>query len=239
MSSTITIPAPGATPFDSIKEVDADGAEIWRARKLQALMAYAQWKNLKPAIERAMASARNQGVDTDDAFREANEVSGSRNLGQRRQDFKLTRFAAYLVAMNGDPNKPEVAAAQAYFAVRTREAEVAEQKPTGDDLDVLQGMIDRLREDRQRIVAVEGRQDVTEAKVAAIEGKHDWFTALGYAKLNGRPTNRPHLQRVGAVAGRILRSRGEEPVKRQDATFGSVNTYPADVLAQAFEEVVR
>lgn len=99
-----------------------------------------------------------------------------------------------------------------------------------DDLDLLEGVIAALRADRQRIA-------VMEAKVAAIEGQHDWFTALGYAKLHDFPTNRPYLARVGTRAGSILRARGEQPVKRQDATFGSINTYPADVLEQAFEAV--
>jgi hypothetical protein len=113
-----------------------------------------------------------------------------------------------------------------------------EQRPA-DGLAVLEGMIAEIRADRERINVLEGRQAVISAKVAAIEGHHDWFTALGFAKLNDYPTDRPYLQRVGTKAGRILRARGDEPVKRQDATYGSINTYPADVLAEAFSAVTR
>jgi hypothetical protein len=109
-------------------------------------------------------------------------------------------------------------------------AEVAAKST--DHLALAESIIAAIREDRQRIAAVE-------AKVSAIEGRHDWFTALGYAKLTDRPTDRPYLIKVGTRAGRILREGGEQPVKRQDATFGSVNTYPADVLEQAFQAVKR
>jgi hypothetical protein len=108
-----------------------------------------------------------------------------------------------------------------------------------DDLDILQGVLDRLREDRDRIAALESQQTTVQAKVAAIEGRYDWFTALGYAKLHDYPTDRTYLQKVGTKAGRILRAHGEEPIKRQDATFGAINTYPADVLEQAFAAVTR
>lgn len=68
-----------------------------------------------------MATARNQGQPIADLFNRSVKKTGGRPL----TDYQLTRYAAYLVAMNGDPNLPDVAAAQSYFAVRTREAEVA------------------------------------------------------------------------------------------------------------------
>lgn len=107
------------------------------------------------------------------------------------------------------------------------------------DLDVIQSMLDGLRQQRAELRAQQARTAVLEAKVSAIEGQHDWFTALGYAKLTDRPTDRPYLARVGRKATALMRERGDEPQRRQDATFGAINVYPADVLEAAFEAVKR
>lgn len=94
------------------------------------LLGYEKWERFTDAIERARAAAENQGHAFDDLFVAVTEkpevLPGSgKNLGGRpREDFHLARFAVYLVAMNGDPRKPEIAAAQSYFATKTREAEV-------------------------------------------------------------------------------------------------------------------
>ncbi|WP_017602240.1 hypothetical protein [Nocardiopsis lucentensis] len=221
----------GVSPFDAIKELDSDGIERWSARTLQVLMGYARWGNLATAIERAKATARNQGMDVDHNFLRSQKVAGQ--TGPAPKDFKLTRTAAYLTAMNGDPNKPEVAAAQAYFAITTQEAEAAKSK---SPLELLRDQVDIAIAHEKRLTAVEGRQGATEARLEAIEGKHDWFVALGYAKLHGHRTDRQYLAKVGAKATRLMKERGEEPIKRQDATFGTVNLYPIDVLSQAFAE---
>lgn len=123
--SDLTLPGTypsGQSPFDSIRQVRADDIEFWSARDLMPLLGYgADWRNFAAAIDRAKTTAANQGMDVATLFVGATEKSG----GRPREDFHLARFACYLVAMNGDPRKPEVAAAQAYFAIQTRVAETA------------------------------------------------------------------------------------------------------------------
>lgn len=93
------------------------------------LMGYgADWRNFSAAVERAKLACQNTGDDVTSLFGDATKKSTG---GRPREDFRLTRYAAYLVAMNGDPRKPEVAAAQAYFAVQTRNAELAQQPMAG------------------------------------------------------------------------------------------------------------
>ena len=117
---------PQASPFDAIRQVRSDGTEYWRARELMPLQGYGKWERFTRAIDRAKIAATNTGVDVAAAFVQVTQLPGAGNLGdQRRYDYELSRFACYLVAMNGDPRKPEVARAQAYFAVRAREAETA------------------------------------------------------------------------------------------------------------------
>lgn len=111
--------------------------------------------------------------------------------------------------------------------------------PAGDDLDLLEGMVRAMRADRQRLAAVEQATAVTAAKVAAIEGRHEWFTALGYALLHDHDTERSYLSQVGRKATSVMREQGAEPHQRQDATFGKVNVYPVSVLEIAFAEVSR
>ena len=107
---------------------EEDGVEFWYARDLMQPLGYSRWENFNEAIKRAMASCENNEVPVNSQFREVTKLVKSGVASVPRKDYKLTRYACYLIAMNGDTRKQEVAFAQAYFAVQTRAQEIISQK---------------------------------------------------------------------------------------------------------------
>ena len=118
------------SPFDSIRKFDEQGHEYWSARDLMPLLGYKQWRRLADAIDRAKASCAASGDQTQQHFYHLPASANGKGKGKTGENYKLSRFACYLVSMNGDPRKTEVASAQSYFAVKTRQAELQQPQPT-------------------------------------------------------------------------------------------------------------
>ncbi len=117
-----------AKSFEDLKQVNEHGAEYWSARDLQPLLGYSQWRRFEEAIKRAMASCEESGNQSVNHFAGAGKpIPGGKGAVQVVDDFHLSRFACYLIAMNGDPRKPEIALAQQYFIVQTRRQEITDQ----------------------------------------------------------------------------------------------------------------
>ena len=119
--------------FDSIaheiKDDEGNSMEVWYARELQEVLGYVRWENFVVAIGRAIDSCKSLNVNVDDHFREVTKMVNLGSGSQRPiQNFMLTRYACYLIAQNGDPKKEEIAFAQSYFAVQTRNAELIEER---------------------------------------------------------------------------------------------------------------
>lgn len=113
-------------PFDFIRRFDEQGNEFWTGRDLMLLIGYSKWQRFEDATQRAKIACKNSGNNIEDHFTDAgNLVKRGQGGGSKQTDYKLSRYACYLIAMNGDPRKPEIAAAQTYFAVKTRQAETA------------------------------------------------------------------------------------------------------------------
>lgn len=183
-----------ASPFDAIRRVDDDGIEFWSARDLMPLLGYERWDRVPDVIERAKASANASGHDVEALFRASSEKSG----GRPREDFHLSRYACYLVSMNGDPRKPEVAGAQTYFAVRTRQAETALPALTGPEL-----MAAALIEAQKTIEAAQQRAIKAETKARELAPKARQFDNFLNAEGDYSVTHAAQaLNRAGAKTGR-------------------------------------
>lgn len=113
------------SPFDAIMRTDDYGNEYWSARALMPMLGYESWRRFEDSITRAKYTAANQNQPVESLF--VGTVKKSEG-GRPAEDINLARYACYLVAMNGDPRKPEVAAAQSYFAIQTRVAEMQPQQ---------------------------------------------------------------------------------------------------------------
>lgn len=116
--------------FESIKKLDENGVEYWEARELMPLLGYENWQKAEEVIARAARACINSGQDVDNHFNQTVKMVeiGSNTMREIR-NYKLDRYACYLIAQNGDPSKTEISLAQTYFAIQTRRQEVFEKLP--------------------------------------------------------------------------------------------------------------
>lgn len=113
--------------FESIKHINEYGMEYWTARELMGALGYTQWRRFTDAIERAKEACEASDNRVSEHFAGAGKSSPMPNGGTRQiEDYHLSRYACYLIAMNGDPRKEPIALAQTYFAIKTRQQELVE-----------------------------------------------------------------------------------------------------------------
>lgn len=170
--------------FSSFEECrfEFNGTEAWRGRDLMPLLGYTQWRNFREPIRRAWESCKAAGIDaaanflTGDGLRPWNpdevfaEARKNPDGGRPSEDVILTRRAAYLIAMNGDPRKPEIAFAQQYFAVATRTLEAVEKRLA--EAARLQAR-ERLSETEKKFQGVLYEHDVDGPGIGRIRSKGD------------------------------------------------------------------
>lgn len=162
------IPGVELGDFESIKRVSDSGTEFWSARDLQVVAGYDKWERFEGAVDRAILSAENQGVSPSDHIASAGKMIETGKGAQREvRDYWITRYGCYLVFQNGDPRKPEIAAAQGYFAVRTREAEVQQATALppapATYADALRDLADKWESEQRAIERAEKAETIVDA----------------------------------------------------------------------------
>lgn len=143
--------------FESIKHTSEDSSEFWYSRELSIVLDYTQWRNFAKVIDKARIACKNSGYDIDDHFAEVSKIVESGATSKPVIDFKLTRYACYLIVQNGDPRKEVIALGQTYFAIQTRRQEVADY-------------FNRLDEENKRLVV---RGDIKQWNQMLAEAAHN------------------------------------------------------------------
>ena len=115
--------------FEDIKHIDENEIEFWYARELQKVLDYKEWRKFENVIQKAIMACKNTGIIEAEHFVGADKLSKRANNAEVLiKDYKLTRYACYLIAQNGDSRKKVIALAKTYFAIQTRKQEISEKE---------------------------------------------------------------------------------------------------------------
>ena len=168
------------TLFESIKHINKYGEEFWYARELSKVLEYKDFRNFELTIFKAMEACKNSENNISDHFGEVTEmVAIGSNAKRGFPSYELSRYACYLIVMNGDSSKKIIALGQTYFAVKTRQQELIDN-------------FEELNEDQKRLairreMAEHNKLLVEAAKNAGVETNLDYaiFQNYGYRGLYG------------------------------------------------------
>jgi DNA-damage-inducible protein D len=115
--------------LEALKHTSSEGSEYWLAREIHQILGYPVWDKFEPVLGRARDALMGNSIDPSHHIAQTSKMMGLGGGAMREGvDYFLSRAACSLIALNGDPSKPEIAAAQAYFVVQTRRMEIEEQR---------------------------------------------------------------------------------------------------------------
>ena len=117
------------TNFENIKHINEFGNEYWEARELYKVLEYHSWNKFLKVINRAIIACQNSKYNDNEQFSQVGKLSKrANNAVVEIKDYKLTRYACYLIVQNADPNKEVIALGQTYFAIQTRKQEISKKE---------------------------------------------------------------------------------------------------------------
>jgi DNA-damage-inducible protein D len=178
--------------FESIKKVDENGIEFWEARELMPLLGYDKWERAQDVVDRAIRACQNSGQDVKHHFPASGKMIDIGHGALREvKDYKLDRYACYLIAQNGDPRKTEIDQEQTYFAIQARKQEIFQGLSANEKRLAVRGE-----------VSVSNRSLFKAAKGAGVNN-FGLFNDAGYKGLYGMPLSDIE-QKKGIKKGELL-----------------------------------
>jgi len=217
--------------FESLKQAQNDSVEFWFARELQAVLDYSSWDKFERVIKKAMTACKKSAQPVEDHFSQVGKMVQLGSGAQRKtRDYRLSRYACYLIVQNGDSTKPVIANGQTYFAIQTRRKELEDD--TG---------FQQLSEDQKRLMlrnelATHNKHLAAAAKNAGVETGLD-YANHGYKGLYGGLDNKAIHQHKGLkksqkildhmgsteLAANLFRATQTEEKLKREETKGKTN----------------
>jgi DNA-damage-inducible protein D len=221
------------TSFEDAAQVDDEGIEFWDGRDLARLLDYSKWDNFLEVVAKAKEACRRVGQPVENHFADVGKMVPIGSGAEREiPDIRLTRYASYLIAQNGDSRKKPVAFAQTYFAIQTRRQEIqdddlAQYTPLSEDQKRLL-LRDEIKEHNTKLASAAKGAGVVEPLDFAIfqnfgyEGLYGGLDRRGIQRRKGLRSKQNILDHMGSteLAANLFRATQTEEKLRRDQVKG-------------------
>ncbi len=216
--------------FDDIKHKDKYGNEYWLARELMKVLKYSKWSNFSSVIEKAKSACKLSKKEVPEHFTDVGKLSKRNNNAiVKIEDYKLSRYACYLIVQNSDPRKEVVALGQTYFAVQTRRQELSEKEYallTEDDKRLYQRSLTKKGNySLNKTAQNAGVKNFDKFHNAGYEGLYNGETANDIARRKGLRYREEILDNMGSeeLADNLFRIVQTESKLKRDNIEGEYN----------------
>ena len=189
--------------FESIKHIDEFGNEYWEARELQKVLKYKEWRKFSNVIDKAINACLCSKNNVLDHFVQLDKmIQIAKGAKRKVLDYKLSRYACYLIAQNGDSHIKTIAFAQTYFAVQTRKIELIEleykELPEDDKRLYIRKQVSNGNYSLNRTALNCGVKNLSKFHNAGYRGLYNGESADGIAKRKGLRYREDILDNMGS-----------------------------------------
>ncbi len=219
--------------FEDAAHSDDDGVEFWYARTFAKLLEYSDYRNFLNIVDKAKVACEAVRQPVENHFVEVTDMVSIGSDAQREIDnIKLTRYACYLIAQNGDPRKKPVAFAQTYFAIQARRQEIQDDAqtqyaPLSEDQKRLL-LRDEIKEHNKALASAAKNAGVIEPLDFAVfqtfgyKGLYGGLDRLGIQRRKGLRSKQQILDHMGSteLAANLFRATQTEEKLRRDKVRG-------------------